>query len=152
VYDRRDFSAGKLLVLALNACHLNPLKSTPPTSEKPVPLISGLHVVANFAVQDLDKLVEFQPFRAFIEKQIDTLCLTSVGEVYHNFPGGGFTGVVCLTESHLSVHTWPEQGYVTFDVFLSNYLKDNRAVTRRLYDAVCRFFDATVLWQHVMDR
>lgn len=131
---------------------MNPLRTSTTTSEQSVQPVSGLHIVANFAVQDLDKLVEFQPFRTFIEAQINALGLCRVGDVYHNFPGGGFTGVVCLTESHLSVHTWPEQHYLTFDVFLSNYLKDNRAVTHRLYDAVRMFFDATVLWEQSLDR
>jgi S-adenosylmethionine decarboxylase len=131
---------------------LNPLRPTTSTPEQPVQTVSGLHIVANFSVHDVDKLIDFQPFRTFIEDQIESLGLCRVGDVYHNFPGGGFTGVVCLTESHLSVHTWPEQRYLTFDVFLSNYLKDNRAVTHRLYDAVRTFFDATVLWEQSLDR
>jgi S-adenosylmethionine decarboxylase len=131
---------------------LNPLRPITAPPGQSTEAVSGLHIVANFSVANLDKLVEFQPFRTFIEEQIDILGLCRVGEVYHNFPGGGFTGVVCLTESHLSVHTWPEQHYLTFDVFLSNYLKDNRPVTRRLYDAVQTFFDATVLWEQSLDR
>ena len=142
----------KLLVLKRNTSQLNsssPITSTP---EQPVQTVSGLHIVANFSVHEVDKLLEFQPFRAFAEETIDTLGLHRVGDVYHNFPGGGFTGVICLTESHLSVHTWPEQRYLTFDVFLSNYLKDNRAVTHRLYDMVRTFFGATVLWEQSLDR
>jgi S-adenosylmethionine decarboxylase len=36
----------------------------------------------------------------------------------HPFPGGGVTGVLLLAESHISIHTWPEQGFVALDVFL----------------------------------
>ena len=28
------------------------------------------------------------------------------------------TGVVILAESHISMHSWPEHGYVAIDVFL----------------------------------
>ncbi|MEM3670516.1 MAG: adenosylmethionine decarboxylase [Thermoprotei archaeon] len=30
----------------------------------------------------------------------------------------GVTGVVVVTDSHLSVHTWPETGYVSLDVYM----------------------------------
>lgn len=80
------------------------------------------------------------------------LSLTKVGEVYHDFDGGGYTGVVCLTESHLSIHTWPEKRYLTFDVFLSNHLKDNRSITRELYRRVLVFFDAQILLEQIIER
>ncbi len=35
----------------------------------------------------------------------------------HTFSPQGVTGVAVLSESHLSVHTWPEHGYVAADVF-----------------------------------
>ena len=35
----------------------------------------------------------------------------------HKFSPQGVTGVAVLSESHLSVHTWPEHGYVAADVF-----------------------------------
>ncbi len=38
---------------------------------------------------------------------------------FHHFGEGcGVSGVVVLAESHLSVHTWPENGYAAFDVFV----------------------------------
>ena len=115
--------------------------------------IPGLHIVANLSAIPLtDKLVEFGSFRTFIDDQIKAFNLSKVGEVYHNFPGGGFTAVVCLTESHLSIHTWPEQNYLTFDIFLSNYLKDNRATTEAVYRNVKEFFNANILFEKVIER
>lgn len=35
----------------------------------------------------------------------------------HKFAPHGVTGVVVLSTSHISVHTWPEYGYAAFDVF-----------------------------------
>lgn len=35
----------------------------------------------------------------------------------HTFSPQGVTGVAVLSESHLSIHTWPEHGYVAADVF-----------------------------------
>ncbi len=35
----------------------------------------------------------------------------------HRFSPHGVTAVALLAESHLSVHTWPEGGYVAVDIF-----------------------------------
>lgn len=114
--------------------------------------IRGLHILANFSVDEAGTLTDFTAFQGFIDERITAYGLSKVGEVYHNFPAGGYTAVVCLTESHLSVHTWPEHGYVTFDVFLSNYLKDNRATTRALYAAVQQFFGGRVILEQIVER
>ena len=36
---------------------------------------------------------------------------------FHKFAPQGVSGVVIISESHLSVHTWPELGYAAVDVF-----------------------------------
>ncbi|MDI3418011.1 adenosylmethionine decarboxylase [Streptomyces luteolus] len=35
----------------------------------------------------------------------------------HRFAPQGLTGVAVLSESHLSIHCWPETGYAAIDVF-----------------------------------
>lgn len=40
---------------------------------------------------------------------------------FHDFGDGmGKTGVVMLAESHISIHTWPENNYAAIDVFVCN--------------------------------
>ncbi|MFQ5985697.1 MAG: adenosylmethionine decarboxylase, partial [Alphaproteobacteria bacterium] len=39
-------------------------------------------------------------------------------ELHHFTPNGGVSGVAVLAESHISVHTWPEQGYAAVDIFV----------------------------------
>lgn len=135
---KNPFEAGAFLSDAAN----------PSISSNPIP---GLHIVANLAATR-ERLFHFDPFRDFIRRQIEENNLQDVGSVYHNFDSGGFTAVVCLTESHLSIHTWPEHNYLTFDIFLSNYLKDNRALTYKMYESVKSHFDATVLFEQVIQR
>ena len=36
---------------------------------------------------------------------------------FHPFAPCGVTGFLLLAESHLSVHTWPEEGFAAFDIF-----------------------------------
>lgn len=37
--------------------------------------------------------------------------------VEHVFPNGGRTALVLLSQSHASIHTWPEHHYVSFDLY-----------------------------------
>lgn len=102
----------------------------------------GLHLIADFSSQEFATLTTHQRVKQLFDQLIVDYQLVKVGEVYHNFPGGGFTGVVCLAESHLSIHTWPEYQRVTFDVFLSNYLRVNDAKTRGIYESTLAIFKA----------
>lgn len=131
---------------------LLPSPGTFPDNSATAFAIPGLHIVANFSVDANDLLCDYTVFQRFINEQIVKFGLSKVGEVYHNFPAGGFTGVVCLTESHLSIHTWPELRYVTFDVFLSNYMKDNRETTRALYATVQKFLGGRVVLEKIIER
>ena len=37
--------------------------------------------------------------------------------ITHRFKPQGITGLALLAESHISIHTWPENGYAAIDVF-----------------------------------
>jgi S-adenosylmethionine decarboxylase len=40
----------------------------------------------------------------------------------------GVTGVIALSESHISVHTWPEHGYMAIDVFMCGDANPSRVI------------------------
>lgn len=71
--------------------------------------------------------------------------LTVVGHLFHTFrdAGGapaGVTGAVVLAESHLALHTWPELGSVTLDIYVCNFSGDNSARAETLFaDVVAAF-------------
>jgi len=62
--------------------------------------------------------------------------LTLVGECFHQFEPQGVTGTVLLAESHLAIHTWPEHGFVSVDVYVCNLATDNSAKAERLFRAL----------------
>lgn len=71
--------------------------------------------------------------------------LTAVAERWHAFPGlgdgpGGVTGMLLLAESHLAVHTWPERGAVTLDVYVCNVTDDNSGKARDLIGGLQQAF------------
>ncbi|WP_161626055.1 adenosylmethionine decarboxylase [Hugenholtzia roseola] len=40
-----------------------------------------------------------------------------VGVMFHHFAPYGVSGVVVIEESHLTIHTWPEWGFASIDIF-----------------------------------
>lgn len=56
---------------------------------------------------------------------------TIVKAVFHAFSPYGVSGVVVITESHVTIHTWPEHGYAAVDIF-SCSKKLNHKVIRDL--------------------
>ncbi len=70
--------------------------------------------------------------------------LEKLGEVYHKFPGAGYTAVVCLSESHLSLHTWPEYNKVNLDIYLSNFLRYNNGTVEKIFNSLVEYLEGTV--------
>ena len=66
--------------------------------------------------------------------------LNIVGDVFHQFEPQGVTGTVLLAESHLAIHTWPEEGFVTVDVYVCNYMQDNTHKALKLYASLKEHF------------
>ena len=42
---------------------------------------------------------------------------TVINSMFHHFSPFGVSGVVVIQESHLTIHTWPEQGFAAVDLF-----------------------------------
>ncbi|WP_186002329.1 adenosylmethionine decarboxylase [Mycobacterium sp. KBS0706] len=47
---------------------------------------------------------------------------------FHHFPSGGVTGIVVLSESHISIHSWPEHDYAAVDIFMCGHAKIKEAI------------------------
>lgn len=57
-------------------------------------------------------------------------------DLHHFTPYGGVSGVAILAESHMSIHTWPEEGYAALDIFVCGGCDAYRtvAVVRRHFE------------------
>lgn len=56
-----------------------------------------------------------------LSRTIESVCeiggFTLLEEVQHTFTPQGVTSLGLLSESHISIHTWPECGYAAIDIF-----------------------------------
>lgn len=77
----------------------------------------GRHLIAEFygcstAILDHQATIETHMLAA-----AETIGATVVGHTFHRFSPQGVSGSVVIAESHLSIHTWPENGYVSIDIY-----------------------------------
>ncbi len=42
---------------------------------------------------------------------------TIVDVVFHNFNPNGISGVIVISESHLTIHSWPEYNFASIDIY-----------------------------------
>jgi S-adenosylmethionine decarboxylase len=114
--------------------------------------LPGTHIVATLTTEKKAGLNTFADFRLLIDGLIQEYSLKKLGEVYHDFSPAGYTGVVCLSESHLSVHTWPEHSRINIDIYLSNYLRENDGTVARIYEEIKKHFHASVENETILKR
>lgn len=117
--------------------------------------MQGLHLTADLRGCNaaLHLMVEPAALRAHCLAAVAQAGLKAVGDVFHRFPApGGVTGVVLLAESHIAVHTWPELGAVTLDVYVCHHQADNSARARHLLAAMEVAFNPAQVRRHELQR
>lgn len=112
----------------------------------------GTHKLLTLQVEDDKLLTDIDAFLAMAYGAIEQYQLTVVGVSSHVFTGAGFTAAICLMESHICIHTWPEFNQLTLDIYLCNYLRDNTAKVRALSDQFKTYFQASVLKEITVNR
>lgn len=116
---------------------------------------TGLHLIGDLYGCSCDErlMLDAGFLETLCKQQVTAAGLTIVGSLFYSFgEGGGVTGVVVLAESHLSIHTWPESGYVTLDVYVCNYSSDNRPKAQQLFDSILAAFDPADPHLHRVER
>jgi len=58
--------------------------------------------------------------------------ITVVKEVTHEFAPHGISCVLVLAESHMALHTWPEYGYVSIDLFTCDSSIESEKIIQNL--------------------
>ncbi|WP_332629104.1 adenosylmethionine decarboxylase [Halalkalibacter flavus] len=87
----------------------------------------GRHVIAELWGCNVEKLNNM----GFIEQLFVDAALKSGAEVrevaFSKFAPQGVSGVVIISESHLTIHSFPEHGYASVDVYTCGDLDPNVA-------------------------
>lgn len=80
--------------------------------------VLGRHIIAELYGCDLDLLTNLDKAVETLREAVKVSGATYLGEFHKVFePWGGFTAIIALAESHISIHTWPEYKYAALDIF-----------------------------------
>ena len=118
---------------------------------KPVPRLSR-HYIATLVSKSPELLMDMPGCMAAIEKILAERNVECVGQVSHEFHNKSFTSVYALSESHISIHTWPERHVVQLDVFLCNYIHDNTSKGKSIFDAIIDYFKPYDVTSTIVER
>ena len=116
--------------------------------------LPGLHLMADLyeCACAPDLMLHGPSLRETCIRFVRQAGLTVVGDHFHGFTGGGVTGAIVLSESHMAIHTWPEHRYVTLDVYVCNYSENNRDKARSLFERLIDLFAPRAPRRFALDR
>jgi S-adenosylmethionine decarboxylase len=77
----------------------------------------GIHIIAEIYGVESGKISKVEDVKLLLDRSISKSGLHVVSSIFHQFNPNGVSAVYLLSESHLSIHTWPEHGYVALDIF-----------------------------------
>jgi S-adenosylmethionine decarboxylase proenzyme len=77
----------------------------------------GYHYIAELWDCPFDILDDKVRLEVLTRRIAESAHVTVLNAQFHQFSPYGVTGLLLLSESHLSVHTWPEHGYCAMDFF-----------------------------------
>ena len=100
--------------------------------------LDGIHLLGEWygCPHDVPEFTQANPLRDLCVRAARESGLTVVGDRFFQFEPQGVTGTVLLAESHIAIHTWPEAGFVTVDVYVCNLTTDNTAKAEQVFRTI----------------
>lgn len=116
--------------------------------------MEGIHFIANFyGCLDSRILLDEKLFERKAEYIIKRAGLHIVGKCFYKFPNAGFTGVFIISESHVSIHTWPEKkNSLQLDIFTCNATANNDEKARQVFEDLKNLLKPRTMKARVLKR
>lgn len=84
-------------------------------------MVVGIHLIIDiYDIYDLENIKFVSKIQPLMNDIIIGCKLNVLGELTHQFQPIGATMIYLLSESHLSVHTYPEKKMITLDLYSCN--------------------------------
>jgi len=111
---------------------------------------SGKHLILDLFDVESNLLCDVNDIRNCLREAAKNANATILSDDFHHFGEGfGVTGLIVLAESHISIHTWPEENYAAIDIFMCgecdprhsiesiyNYFKPKRKLKNLIYRGI----------------
>jgi S-adenosylmethionine decarboxylase len=82
-----------------------------------VPKVVGKHAIYELLGANPNLLNNEEFVKTALTEAASTAGATLLSLVSYRFEPQGVTAIALLSESHISIHTWPEHGYAAIDCF-----------------------------------
>jgi len=92
-----------------------------------------MHLIIDGYVQNPNKVKDSQFIYEFLNMYPEQINMTKVSTPHvseYDFQEQGISGFVLLAESHISIHVFPEQSYVSIDIFSCREFDTQQAAHR----------------------
>jgi S-adenosylmethionine decarboxylase proenzyme len=116
--------------------------------------MEGIHILANlYGCKNKEIILS----EKLLEKEMQALIKKSglgiVGKCFYKFKNAGVTGIFLISESHVSVHTWPEKNNsINLDIFTCNVSGNNEDKAMSLFEDLKNLFSPTKIKSKVVRR
>jgi len=114
----------------------------------------GKHLILEVITKDGKDLASVAKMKDFFNTLIKKVKFTIVFKpVFYKFKPrkkgelSGITGMCVVSESHISIHTWPECNYFAFDVFSCADFDENKVI-----DIISDIFDVKEIHSQIVER
>ena len=77
----------------------------------------GSHLIIDYYFCDKAAVNDINIIKSIIRGIAAGIEVVILKESYQEFAPVGITGIAIVSESHISVHTWPEYDYMGIDIF-----------------------------------
>jgi len=77
----------------------------------------GRHIIVEYYDCTPNLLNDVSFIESCLESAAKDAGATIINSTFHHFSPYGVSGVVVIQESHLAIHTWPEYGFASVDLF-----------------------------------
>ena len=105
---------------------------------------TGKHMICDIVnVRNMTHLESMTSMRQLLDDICARYEFTVLGKLEHAFLPQGLSIVYMLSESHISIHTFPEKKYLALDIYTCREYEDD-AVYMDIYKTIVKWFQCDV--------
>jgi S-adenosylmethionine decarboxylase len=113
---------------------------------------SGKHMLCDLKeIKNWELLNSVEKIKAIFNNICNKYNFTILNKVEHLFEPEGITILYLLSESHISIHTFPERNYAALDIYTCKEYNNNKTY-EEIYDYLVEIFNAKKENPIILDR
>ena len=113
---------------------------------------SGKHMICDIKeIKNYELLNNSEKIKTLLDNICEKYNYTILNKIEHQFQPQGLTMLYLLSESHISIHTFPEREYFALDIYTCRHYDDNM-VYEEIYNYLVKEFKAKKENPLIIDR